>query len=193
MRRKMKSGVCLICTLLVILSAFVVKAEASPVYSLETGHYYDFIRGSFTWDQARAAAEALSYNGAQGYLATLTSYEEDQFIRSNFSSLVSQFVGPWFGAIWDGSAYGPTAGWSWVTGEAFSYTGWNGGEPNHLSGENAIHFSYGGWNDILRGRTDAIGYFVEYNAGTPVPIPATALLFGLGLIGLAGVRKNIKN
>ncbi len=73
MLRKMKSGVCLLCTLLVILSVFVIKAEASPVYYAGTGHYYDFISGSFTWDQAKAAAEALSYNGAQGYLATLTS------------------------------------------------------------------------------------------------------------------------
>lgn len=192
MLRKMKTGVCFICALFVILSVFVINVQASPVYYPGTGHSYEFISGTFTWDQAKAAAEALSYNGAQGYLATLTSNGEDLFIRNNFSSEVIKFVGPWFGAIWDGSASGPTGGWSWVTGETFSYTGWNAGEPNHLSGEDAIHFSNGGWNDILRGRTDAIGYFVEYNAGTPVPIPATALLLGLGLLSLAGVRKNIK-
>ena len=170
------------------------QAEAAALFFPGTGNYYDFIPGTFTWDEARAEAESQTFMGLTGHLATLTSLEEDQFIRENFSEQVNQFVGPWFGADWDGSGFGPIAGWSWVTDEVFGpHVGWNPLEPNHLQdfepnqpdGEDAVHFSGGGWNDISRDRTDTSGYFVEFEAAAPetrVPEPATIL----GIISTIG-------
>src|SRR5699024_6028030 len=48
----------------------------------ENGHFYDFINkgSSLTWHAAKAEAETKSYFGRQGYLATITSAEENGFI-----------------------------------------------------------------------------------------------------------------
>ncbi|HPF88854.1 MAG TPA: hypothetical protein PK537_12465, partial [Candidatus Limiplasma sp.] len=50
------------------------------------GHYYQYIpyptNTSETWTSAYDAAKALSYMGRTGYLATITSLEEDEFVNS---------------------------------------------------------------------------------------------------------------
>jgi hypothetical protein len=163
--------------LLVVMGLQHHIAMGAPVQFPGNGHYYDLVTASFTWSEARLAAEAQSFGGVPGHLATLTSAAEDSFVRTTFSAAVVEYVGPWFGAEWDHQGIGPTGGWSWVTGEPFAnYVGWNFGEPNHLEGsEDAIHFSGSGWNDIDRSRNDTIGYFVEFE----VPEPATAVLVTL--------------
>ncbi len=61
------------------------------------------------------------------HLATLTSAAENAFIVTNLSSALgtSNTYGYWFGLFGnDASTY------QWVTGEPFSFTNWNAGEPN---------------------------------------------------------------
>jgi hypothetical protein len=177
------------------------SAHADPILFAGTRNFYDFIPGSFTWEEARVDATARVHLGVAGHLATLTSFKEDQFIRTTFSAQVDQIAGPWLGADWDGSGFGPTAGWSWVTGEDFAYTGWNEGEPNHLflagGDEDALHFSTtelgtiklpGGWNDIFSRRNDPIGYFVEFERSA-IPEPSTLALFGIGTLGMLVYRR----
>ena len=158
----MKKNVILISQVLGVVFCCATCLRGAPVFFEGTGHYYDFIPGSFTWEAARSNATINYYLGVSGHLATITTFKEDEFIRTNFPVQVEMFVGPWLGGHWNGSGYGATNGWSWVTGETFAYTGWNGGEPNHISGESATHFSQNGWNDMWDYRTDGIGYFIEY-------------------------------
>ena len=68
-------------------------AWATPQYFPGTGHYYDVILrpDGLTWTQARAAAEGQVWQGRHGYLATITSAEESQFVFD-----LSPDSGPWY-------------------------------------------------------------------------------------------------
>ena len=52
----------------------------SLVENTANGHFYQAIDQYMSWDDARAYAESLSYNGQQGYLVTITSEEENNFV-----------------------------------------------------------------------------------------------------------------
>ncbi len=63
------------------------------------GDWYDLVmpdspQYNFTWTQARAAADSMAWDGLQGYLATVTSPEEGEFLRDNFRVNSSIFMAP---------------------------------------------------------------------------------------------------
>jgi hypothetical protein len=152
-----------------------------PNYLPSTGHYYEYVSNlGITWTDANAAANASTYYGLQGYLATLTSQDEADFSGT-------QAIGTgWIGAT-DTAVEGE---WRWVTGpEAgtlfwngdaagteITYAFWNSGEPNDSGGEDYAHITHpninpnGSWNDLPNagggGNYQPQGYVVEYG-GTP--------------------------
>ena len=148
---------------------------AVPVLDGVTGHLYDAVEGEINWTDARAAAEGLSVEGCQGYLASITSAEENGFILSNFHS-VAPFIGNgyWIGAFQDPGTTPADAGWMWVSGEAFGYADWAPGVPDDgglFADEDAVHFvaeSDGGfgsivkWDDLNQIETTP-GYVVEFD------------------------------
>lgn len=150
---------------------------AVPVLNEVDGHLYDAVAAGagINWTSARAAAEALSSSGCRGYLASITSAEENAFILSNFSAVVPIIGnGYWIGGYQPPETTPADAGWLWVSGEAFGFSGWSAGAPDDngpLGDEDAIHFvsvsdgGFGGvigWDDLNQTETTP-GYVVEFD------------------------------
>jgi hypothetical protein len=159
------------------------------------GHFYEafFVPGGIDWEGANSTAIEKG-----GYLATITSPEENTFVFSLVSgnndfwipvvhSKNPSFIygeGPWLGG------YCLSGNWQWVTGEPFTYSNWAPGEPSTRRDEDRLQFfGYGiligsRWND--QPYMDPMkGYIVEYD-GKPAVIPAPGA-FVLGGIGIGCV------
>jgi hypothetical protein len=97
------------------------------------GHSYYRSTGSAFWSTARANCQAMG-----GYLVTITSAGENNFVFNTWPS-------GWIG-LTDEVNEGT---WRWVTGETYSYSNWNPGEPNNAGNEDYVQFvSNGRWNDL---------------------------------------------
>lgn len=92
------------------------------------GHFYEYITKdtAFTWQEARDDAASKSYFGRQGYMVTITSQEENNFVKDKIEGL------GWIGAadiVRLKNSGGPAANggdWRWVTGPEGLEDGGNG-------------------------------------------------------------------
>lgn len=147
------------------------------VFNPANGHYYQAVSvpAGITWDAARTAATS-----GGGYLATITSAAENQFVFSLIDAprywvgTVNGNLGPWIGGYRQPSGLGP---FRWVTEEPFSYTNWNPGQPDTTQGiENCLQYYHGvnaprapTWNDLpgnytLYGYPNPRGYIIEWES-----------------------------
>lgn len=155
----------------------VSLVEATEVFFTDNGHLYKFITGSINATDARTEAANQTAYGATGYLATITSQDENDFVAARLQG------DGWIG----GSDEGTEGVWKWVTGPEAGTTFWNGtfggsspdgqyanwsfGEPNDWSngnpGEDCVQFyiSSSNWNDLHCTENNLAGYVVEF--GTP--------------------------
>jgi hypothetical protein len=147
------------------------------VFNPDNGHIYEYVSGQMSWNDARTAAAARTRLGVSGYLATVTSAEEQAFITPRLSGAA------WFGAS-DSAVEGT---WRWVTGpedgDPLGYTNWNAGEPNNAGNEDCAQFLLGSgmngqWNDLpcASSLPGVPGYVVEYGAPGNVPTVAATTI-----------------
>jgi len=129
-----------------------------------TNHFYEYVPNGVSWEEAKLGAASRSYFGRQGYLATITSQAENNFIWKIMSA------DAWLGGTDNYLHINEAAGYSvyanqaaaegkyyWVTGpekgQQYShhnayeeggvlsisnrYRNWSGGEPNDWPGASA--------------------------------------------------------
>ncbi len=137
-----------------LLTMLTGVASADPAQWSVNGHFYDVVSvpSTISWEQANAAATA-----AGGYLATITSRAENEFVFSlvNNPTYWHGYSGPWLGGYQYPPTQQPNANWRWVTGELWSYTNWQAGQPNDSGGkaEDKLQFGFAVlapvWNDMM--------------------------------------------
>jgi len=120
-------------------------------------HTYAILKQRITWDSANALVPTLVRFGEPGYLASITSLGENDFIQYQLlegmplqSSLVNQYF---TGGVYENNK------WGWLTGEPFIYTNWAPTEPNNIGieivtsiwgyGETDPRRPAGKWNNTL--------------------------------------------
>lgn len=160
----MKISLRIICFVLVSCIHMTVFAD-SPVVTAPNGNSYQRIDTSMTWSNAKTYCENL-----EGYLATLTSQPENDFVYST--------VGIPQTDIWLGGTDEAVEGtWQWVTGETWAWTYWFPGNPddNAAIGQDYLAFSgfdtLGRWDDAGLPSEDLERIFIcEWDEPvTPIP------------------------
>jgi hypothetical protein len=178
-------------------------ASSTPQYFPGTGHYYDVIAdfAGLSWSSARAAAESQVWQGEHGYLACITSPEENQFVfqlslgSGIWHSDTVWEVGPWLGGYQLPGSPEPAGGWTWISGEPWIYSSWQSGQPDdngwHGWNEDRLcYWAYAGhpaatWNDYTDDRPvgPVYGYVVEFPGEPPPPVGACCFPAGVCLQG----------
>ena len=166
----------------------VSVTAAGTNYNSTSGHYYKVVNhgSNITWSAAKTAAEATTLNGLTGYLASITSFEENSFIDDKAG--VNAWLGgtdagvegcwKWSGGPDDGKIYtsgnfgaGAVSGCAVDTGYEVSTDpdssaeefGWADNEPNdNATGEDRLHIKTNGtWNDF-KNNASVTYYVIEY-------------------------------
>jgi hypothetical protein len=172
-----------------------VTATENPTgyfYLPTNGHFYRPVSGSRTYTSAKSAAASQTFKGQTGYLVTITSQDEQNFIHANVPVSNIWFAlsdaglegrwridaGPEDGTlVWTASATvnNSTTGSYSSAGTTASgqFTAWAGGEPNNSDGsigEDHAVTKWGGantWNDLRDGNSSSIGgYVAEFGTWT---------------------------
>jgi stress response protein SCP2 len=144
----------------ITISATGDNGVENCIYNPENGHYYQLVMDNISWTDAKTAAEI-----AGGYLSTITSSEENQFVFNLIADATN--TGTWLGGYQSVDGTEPHGGWQWVTGENWDYTNWSSGEPND-SNDNEDYLQYhpssspvATWNDASNTLSSG-GYVIEW-------------------------------
>ena len=132
-------------------------SSATTLYAVwKNKNNYKFINQNMAWSEAEAYCEKLG-----GYLVTITSAEENNYIASILASNGNPQC--WAGA----SDEKDERTWKWVSGEEWDYTNWGSGQPDDPgnSNEDYLHLGYcsdNKWNDASN--SISIPFICEWNS-----------------------------
>ena len=187
-----------------------VTATENPTgyfYLPSNGHFYRPISGSTTYTSAKSAAASQTFKGQSGYLVTITSQDEQNFINANVPVSNIWFAlsdaglegrwridaGPENGTlVWTASSSvnNSTTGSYSSSGTTATgqFSAWAPGEPNNSdgsTGEDHAVTKWNGqnnWNDLRDGNSSGVGgYVVEFGTWTD-PADQTFTNFFTGFV-----------
>ncbi|MDP2902682.1 MAG: lectin-like protein, partial [Methylovulum sp.] len=151
--------------LLAVLSITAInsaQADSATLINPSNGHSYKRFDTAETWSQAK---DACANQG--GYLATITSQNENDWVWSKFGASTGVYEGVYKG-FWLGGSDAATEGqWTWITGELWSYSNWDTGQPDNASGRGGQNYTVM-WNYHVGGSWD--------DGGLPYSDPKTSYL-----------------
>ncbi len=127
-------------------------------FNESNGHVYELITAGKNLATATTDAKASTFDGQNGYLATITDATENTFVYNKTGGAWTWINGN--DTTTEGSFVYDSASGAPETG-ALSYKNFAGGEPNNLGNEDGVHL-WGGstWNDLAV--TGQIWSMIEY-------------------------------
>ena len=155
--------------------------QSNTYYNAMNEHFYQYVSSSnITWVNARSSAQTRTLNGATGYLAAITSEEENDFIAQKINAA----------NIWIGASDNATEGnWTWADGPEAGLNFWQGtargsspsgtswyshwaiNQPDDSNGNEDFAVTnwrgtLGQWNDVAENGASLVsGYLTEFDSG----------------------------
>jgi Lectin C-type domain len=152
----MKTRVFAVCTV-IFLFCGVAHADSAKLLNPANGHSYQRFDVAKIWPDAKTACANLG-----AHLATITSQAENDWVTIN---LLKESAYTSLG----GTDQGHEGIWTWITGEQWSYSNWNTGEPNNGQGGPPQYFvaiyPTGKWDDSWAD-TYPSPYLCEWDTGS---------------------------
>ena len=198
-------------TLILIGSlAGVASAELIHTFQFED-HTYQIYSDALTWTAARDFAATQTLNGKAGYLTRIDSAAENEEIYNNLLAYTTSLTStaPDGGGVryaWIGASDLTSEGdWIWENGKdqfwQGDYTGsaldgmyhnWGDEPDDFLGNQDAAAIALDDWpfgfvsqwNDL--DEDNNLPFIVEFSS---IPEPSSALILGLGALGIAARRK----
>lgn len=171
-----------------VLVVLFVVLLAMPVFAYDwiinpaNGHVYTIVDCN-SWSEGASKANEMG-----GYLATISSNEENAWVHDTLFQLLPGHWAAFFGIYQPNGNIDPNAAWQWVTREPLSYTNWSLGEPSGDGNYGLIFEDTGKWNDGMLDWYHAIA-FVEVG---PVPESSGLLVLCGGLTGILTIRRRFQ-
>ena len=162
---------------LINLSVVITSQVTGIYYNPTNGHMYKSVASSIDYATAKSLASQSTFNGVQGYLVTITSQDEQNFIvqKTSQNNIWIALEDTAVEGYWRISA-GPENGTliktsnGQLTGNiSGQYNNWCSGEPNNSGNEDAAVTKWGGggcWNDLPASGYRGGGYVIEYGDWT---------------------------
>jgi hypothetical protein len=103
------------------------------------GHWYTRMLDTTSWFSSKEKCTQVG-----GHLATITSAPENDFIHGILGANQA-----WIGGMQTPGSCEPGCGWSWITGEPWTYSNWSPGEPNNDLQQDFLQiYPTGAWDDF---------------------------------------------